>query len=181
MTFGFVFVLRPVVFSCLSRRAGGMQSPALHLQASSMPESGTATPDEKNLPRKQDTPLFGPSRASGICRRGGSFTDSGGMRCFPLGGSNGTMSGQAGQNGTKDTAVPFSAASRPQQAPRHSMNLGRARGQIWHLPGRVRLRPVSSQQPLLANIFSPGSPSQFPPETFSSQHPFFSPTHTFTT
>lgn len=137
----------------------------------------------KNLPSKQNTPLSGPSWASGICRRGGSFTDSDGFRWFPLGGNNGTMSRQGRAKVGNGTAVPFSACSPASAgAPGHSMNGPETRGAGRHLPGRrVSGCDLSAVSPSPLTFSSPGSPSQFPPETFSSQHPLFSPTHTFTT
>lgn len=129
----------------------------------------------KNLPRKQNTPLSGPSWASGICRRGGSFTDSDGFRWFPLGGNNGTMSRQGRAKVGNGTAVPFSACSPASAgAPGHSMNgpetpWGRPTS-AW--PSGVRLRLVSSQ-PLLANIFFARLPFPVPTRNFLLSTPTF--------
>lgn len=78
-------------------------------------------------------------------------------------------SGQGGQwhSGAFSACSPASAG-----APGHSMNRPGTRGAVRHLPGRVRLRLVSSQ-PLLANIFFARLPFPVPTRNFLLSTPTF--------
>lgn len=78
-------------------------------------------------------------------------------------------SGQGGQrhSGAFSACSPASAG-----APGHSMNGPGTRGAVRHLPGRVRLRLVSSQ-PLLANIFFARLPFPVPTRNFLLSTPTF--------